>query len=63
MDFLDDVGPFEFALFLAISEEMADEERERLLFEKGMFLPEDQDILSCIDESWDDEFPDDYLAD
>ncbi|MBF0474934.1 MAG: hypothetical protein HQK59_03715 [Deltaproteobacteria bacterium] len=64
MDFLDDVSPFEFAVFLAISEEMAEEERDRLLFEKEVFAPEDQDILSCVNEFWDDDdFPDVYLDD
>ncbi|MBF0524702.1 MAG: hypothetical protein HQK56_06345 [Deltaproteobacteria bacterium] len=64
MDFFDDAGPFEFALLLALSEEMADEERNRLLLEREVFLPEDQDILSYINEFWDDgDYPDDYLED
>ncbi|MBF0527653.1 MAG: hypothetical protein HQK56_21445 [Deltaproteobacteria bacterium] len=60
MDLFDDVTPLEFGVFLAISEEMADEEKDRLLMEREIFLPEEQDILSCIDEPWpDDDFPDD----
>ncbi|MBF0509831.1 MAG: hypothetical protein HQK57_13020 [Deltaproteobacteria bacterium] len=41
MGFLDDIGPLEFAIFLASYEEMAEEEKERLMIERDIFLPDD----------------------